>query len=286
MIPRIREQLGPAGFVIAIVALVAALGGGAYAASGGSSDGKATASADGKATASAKGKPGPRGKTGKTGKTGPAGPAGPAGLAGAAGPAGPKGDPGAKGDSGTPGSPGAPGKGVVLTEITTAGLEGECVGVGGTRVEVEGTPASKKYVCNGKDGASGDGTLQPGETETGTWWFQGNGAESQGAPISFTTPLSVADAALIKEAHFSTEEAAAFEAECPGDINNPGAEPGALCFFISDEGEALPVGVFQPNYENTIEENGLGTSGVILFFTTQAPSKFASGSFAVTAPEP
>jgi hypothetical protein len=99
MLERLRTQIGTAGLLVAIVALVAALGGGAYAASTG-----------GKATASAKAK---QGKQGKPGKTGPAGPQGPAGPAGAQGPAGPKGDtgaPGANGANGTNGTNGTDGE--------------------------------------------------------------------------------------------------------------------------------------------------------------------------------
>ena len=50
---RLREHLGTAGLVVAIVALVAALAGGAIAANGGSGDGKATASAKRKGAARA-----------------------------------------------------------------------------------------------------------------------------------------------------------------------------------------------------------------------------------------
>jgi hypothetical protein len=92
MLERLRSQIGTAGLIVAIVALVAALGGGAYAATGG-----------GKATASAKAKQGKQGKTGKTGPAGPAGPAGSAGQAGAKGDTGPKGDTGAQGPQGEPG---------------------------------------------------------------------------------------------------------------------------------------------------------------------------------------
>lgn len=95
----IREPFGTAGLIVAVVALVFAMLGGAYAAT----------NSGGKATASAKAKPGPRGKTGKTG------PAGPAGAAGPAGPAGPK------GTNGEPGAPGEPGKEGKEGALGTAG---------------------------------------------------------------------------------------------------------------------------------------------------------------------
>ncbi len=109
MLERIHQRLGTAGFIISIIALVAALGGGAYAATGGGNS---------KATASAKAKQGKQGKPGKTGPAGPAGPAGPTGPAGpkgdtgskgetgSIGPAGPKGDTGDTGDAGPQGPPG------------------------------------------------------------------------------------------------------------------------------------------------------------------------------------
>jgi hypothetical protein len=270
MVSRIREQLGPAGFVIAIVALVAALGGGAYAASGGSSGGKATASA--------KGKPGPRGKTGKIGPAGPVGPAGPAGAAGLAGPAGPKGDPGAKGDPGTPGSPGAPGKGVVLTAITTAGLESNCVGTGGTKVEVSGEPATKKFVCNGETGFTE--TLPSEKTETGTWWFAGENTAEEVSPINFPIPLSAADAAAIT---VHIWRATAPDPECTGTPAAPTAEPGTFCLYIAPDASTIGGNpkVFTSDFA---EEEAVGTTGAYLYYEHQAVGAHSGGSFAVTAP--
>jgi hypothetical protein len=92
MFTRLRDQIGTAGLVVAIVALVAALGGGAYAASKGLNS---TQKKEVKKIAkSFQG-------------TGPQGPAGPAGAPGAAGA---KGDPGATGKEGPQGPQGKPGK--------------------------------------------------------------------------------------------------------------------------------------------------------------------------------
>jgi len=128
MFSRLYKHVGTAGLVVAVVALVAALGGGAYAATGSFGGGA-------KATASAKGKPGPRGKQGKTGPAGPAGAKGDTGATGAAGskgdtgatgPAGPKGDPGAKGTPGVTGQPWVPDNtlppGATLTGAWAAGI--------------------------------------------------------------------------------------------------------------------------------------------------------------------
>jgi hypothetical protein len=92
MISRINEKLGTAGFIISIVALVAALGGGAYAASGGLS-GKQKKEVE-KIAKTYAGKPGKNGA---------------AGAAGAVGPAGAKGDAGAKGETGAAGTAGSNG---------------------------------------------------------------------------------------------------------------------------------------------------------------------------------
>jgi hypothetical protein len=96
MFSRIHEKLGTAGFVISIVALVAALTGGAYAASKGlSPQVKKQITKESKKFSKKFSKqfavPGPQGAKGDTGA------------------AGAKGDTGAKGDAGAPGSPGAPG---------------------------------------------------------------------------------------------------------------------------------------------------------------------------------
>jgi collagen triple helix repeat protein len=88
MLSAFRKQVGSAGLIVAVIALIFALAGGAVAASGGGG---------GKATASAKGKRGPRGPKG------PRGPAGPQGPAGPAGPAGPQGNPGPEGKTGPAG---------------------------------------------------------------------------------------------------------------------------------------------------------------------------------------
>jgi hypothetical protein len=83
MVSRIHDKLGTAGFVIAIVALIAALTGVAFAAGG------LTKKQEKQVTKIAKKY---------------------AGEDGATGPQGPKGDPGAKGDTGPEGKQGAPGK--------------------------------------------------------------------------------------------------------------------------------------------------------------------------------
>lgn len=97
MFSRIHEKLGTAGFVIAIVALIAALGGTALAAAGLNSKQKKEVTKIAKKYAGADGKDGAAGATG---------PQGPAGVKGDTGPQGKQGDPGAPGANGTDGEDG------------------------------------------------------------------------------------------------------------------------------------------------------------------------------------
>jgi hypothetical protein len=99
----IREPFGTAGLIVACVALIAALAGGAYAASGG-----LTAKQKKEVKKIAKqfaGKPG---------------------APGATGPAGPKGDQGPKGDTGPEGKQGAPGTNGTNGTNGTDGEDGAC----------------------------------------------------------------------------------------------------------------------------------------------------------------
>jgi Collagen triple helix repeat (20 copies) len=95
MFSRIHEKLGTAGFVLAVVALIAALAGTAFAAAGLNGKQKKQVTAIAKKYA---------------GKPGPAGAPGPKGDTGAPGPKGDTGAPGPKGDPGEPGEPGPEGK--------------------------------------------------------------------------------------------------------------------------------------------------------------------------------
>jgi hypothetical protein len=133
---RLKEPFGKAGLTVAIIALVMALVGGAYAAGG------LTKSQEKQVTKIAKK---------YAGKTGPAGPAGPAG---AAGPAGTNGTNGKNGTS-------------VTSEAATAG---ECP-EGGTKFTAG---ASTSKVCNGSPWTAG-GTLPSKATETGAWSVRAEG---------------------------------------------------------------------------------------------------------------
>jgi hypothetical protein len=103
MFHRIHQKLGTAGFIISIVALVAALGGGAYAASNGL-NGKQKKEVE-KIAKKYAGKPGAAGKAGANGTNGAPGAAGPAGAKGDAGATGAEGKQGPEGKQGKEGSP-------------------------------------------------------------------------------------------------------------------------------------------------------------------------------------
>jgi hypothetical protein len=112
MLTRVHQKLGTAGFIISIIALVAALGGGAYAASGGLS-GKQKKEVE-KIAKKFAGKPGATGATG------------------AAGAPGAKGDAGAKGDTGSEGKQGAQGIQGIQGIQGKQGIQGSPWTVGGT----------------------------------------------------------------------------------------------------------------------------------------------------------
>ena len=138
----IREPFGKAGLTVAILALVLAMVGGAYAAGG------LTKSQEKQVTKIAKkyaGKPGAPGTAGTPGANGTAG------------------APGAKGDTGAAGGTGPAGKSVVIGNTAPTCPNG----VGGKTIEVEGS-GTKQNVCNGQPWTAG-GTLPSGKTETGVW---------------------------------------------------------------------------------------------------------------------
>lgn len=219
MFGKVKKHLTPSIF-IALIALVFAVTGGAFAASshGGGSGGRAsittasvsraggntlaiTAKKKKKAT-STRGPAGPKGATGATG------PAGAQGAAGAAGPAGAKGENGAKGEKGEQG---------------TAGTNG----------------------TNGTNGTIGfTKTLPSGETLKGDWSLTGvaQGEFFEGlltTAVSFGIPLVEAPAAVhLIPAPTESGGVVTFPTPpggCTGNVSSPGAEKGNLCVFAREE---------------------------------------------------
>lgn len=275
-IKRVKDRLtanGP-GLTVAVVAMVIALTGGAFAAAGLTGKQKKEVKKIAKEFA---GKPGAQGPQGVQGPVGPAGPTGA------------KGDPGAPGAPGTPGVPGKNGKSVTVSEIPTG--EFECEERGGALLEEEGTPPGVE-VCTGKEGIEGqpwtpDNILPPGATETGAWAFNGTEADTSGirVPISFPIPVGL----NLKAAHvhfgvadsggdFSSTVAGA---PCPSESAfEPKALPGELCVYANLDG-GLVNATFDGIFRYNGEAPGATQSGAILGFTPTGVA-FGGGGFAVT----
>jgi hypothetical protein len=272
MLRRIREPFGKAGVIVAIVALVAALGGGAYAASGGLT-GKQKKEVE-KISKQFAGKNGKNGPAGEKGATGGQGAPGEKGAAGGQGATGDQGAPGQKGDAGPKGDAGSKGEpGESPTVVALASGEDPKCPEGGTKVI--GVSGEISYACNGASGGGGGGyveTLPPGKTETGMW--QGgeklgvNFGESTLSVISFPLRLAVAPAHVVILAEEPTQVE---EQMCPGSFENPKAAPGSLCLYTFS---GLPE----------LSQSGLHTIGADIFL---ANNEFgpATGSWAVTAEE-
>lgn len=252
MFQTIHQKLGTAGFIISIVALVAALGGGAYAASGGLS-GKQKREVKKIAQAEAR-------KLAHAGQQGPAGPAG------AKGDAGPKGDPGAAGTTGSSGPAGPQGptgpagpfvsqlpSGKTLKGVWSGAVKGDAVGGDETPYSVLspisfGIPLSQTptlvYVRpNGEEGV----IVGPA-----------------GAPSDLRIPTSSEIAEL-----------------CGGSAASPAAEPGNVCVYTATLESLEPEipGFFQGMANPT--PYGVSIPTVL---ATTGGTGFVQGTWAVTAP--
>jgi hypothetical protein len=260
-----------AATVIAVVALVFAMTGGAFALSGGGNSGSRSASSAGGAggthtTASiattkkkkasskgAAGRRGPKGETGPAGPTGPAGSIGPVGSAGAVGPIGPVGPAGPAGDKGTTGAKGATGSTGETGSPWTAG-----------------------------------GTLPDGATETGAFVASGIPAETflgytLTASVSFTLPVAEKLTAI-----HVISKGESLPTGCTGSPSKPAAEAGYLCIYIS-----FATATVDPSKYAALET---GNSGAAVFIEpdeieeppgsgTMVPNKssmLAFGTWAVT----
>ena len=214
MISRVHSRFGTAGMVVAVIALVVALAGGAYAASGGLT---AKQKKQVKKIAQTEAK--------KFATAGPQGPPGPPGPAGA---------PGKDGSNGTDGTDGNS----VVVENEAPGIK--CA-VGGVNVEVEESQ-TKNYVCNGQTGFVE--ALPSGSSLKGV--FSGTAKDAATAiliPISFEIEVSPAPTLVYivegGELAYTVDSAGTFgilveeevEAVCPGDPGSPEAEPGYVCLY-------------------------------------------------------
>jgi hypothetical protein len=228
MFSTIRRHMSPAT-VLAVVALVFAMTGGAYAAK------KylitSTKQISPSVLKALQGKAGPGGAPGAAGAPGAQGPAGPAGPVGSVGSAGPKGDAGTVGAKGEKGATGATG---------ATGVEGNI-----------------------------KATLPSGTTETGTWDISGHsvGGGYYTAAISFPIPLK--EAGVNKAYAFTleqTEEKEFGSSGCAGTVEHPSAPKGVLCVYTGYASleNAVAEGL-ELRLPNSNLESGYGTSGAVLW---------------------
>jgi hypothetical protein len=199
---------------------------------------------------------------GANGKNGTAGPAGPAGAAGA-GTAGAQGAQGAQGPQGS------------------AGTNGE-KGATGTNGGVGPTGATGAQGATGPTGPAGPlgPTLPKGVTEKGAWSnaFTAS-AESKFSftAISFTIPLSV-----VPTMHYVTSaevSGGTAPAECPGSLEEPEATSGNLCVY-----GGLELNLAEPPTVSPINSNS-ATGKVGARMKTEsaaAGASIAEGTWAVT----
>jgi hypothetical protein len=237
MLKRLRDQLGTAGFVISIVALIAALGGGAYAASVGLSGKEKTEVRKIAASEAQKLVP-------VAPPIGPVGPKGAPGVNGSNGSTGPQGPPGPPGPPGPGGAQGLRGAGVTNIPIPDDGSNPNCPS-GGAQFRVGG--GEPTFACNGEGGGGGGGGsypefLPPGRSEMGYWEVLGEGApEFSGfavTTISFPLPLSPAPTGVVFVGEAATQED---KEKCPGDAFEPKASKGFLCLYPITAELSAPV---------------------------------------------
>ncbi len=277
MFSRIHNKLGSAGLIVAVIALVAAVAGTAFAA--------------------AKLNPTQKKEVDKIAKKW---------ATKIPGPAGPKGDPGAKGDTGAAGAPGKDGANGKDGSIGPAGPTGPA---GPKGDEGEKGEKGEPWVP--------DGTLPIGATETGGFATISRNTGFAITAITFNIPLEAElDAAHVQAngvGYPSADETicneksepqkasclaalATAKANCPGTGANPDAASGFLCtytmakenlFEIEIEGAPFIRGKASIQKLASFEfeqEVGANVSGASLFFTvgeSSQPTK-VSGSFAVT----
>jgi hypothetical protein len=252
MLSAIRKRMTPAT-VIATVALIFAMTGGAYAAN------KflitSTKQISPKVLKALKG------ANGKTGANGLAGPVGAAGV-GTPGAQGPAGAAGAKGETGPGGAPGSEGK---------AGKEGK----------------------EGKAGTTGfTETLPSGKSETGAWAVNAYNVPEGGevvGPISFAIPLPSASSSGTNGVVLSKAEtdsgARPRPSGCEGTLEEPTAPAGKLCVYTR-RGEVVNGSISSATTNLTGEGEGfqVAGAGVEASFFEEGGKVQAYGTWAVTAP--
>jgi hypothetical protein len=255
----IREPFGTAGLIIAVVALVAAVGGTALAAAKLNGTQKKEVEKIAKKFA---GKDGANGTNGTNGAPGA------------------KGDAGAPGAAGTPGAPGKDGTSVTNTAIAK-GVAGKCNELGGAEFKV-GT-GTATLACNGETGFTE--VLPSEKTEMGNWSVSAIGTSQIEVPaaISYSIPLAEPSEHVVYLNVEETEESTTTPKEgCELEVENlaaePVAPPGTLCVFtrIKEAGSVSRIA-------NGIEAGDSPAGAYIWGKSSVGGALGISGTWAVTA---
>lgn len=263
MFSKLHDRLGTAGFAVAIVALVVALAGTAYAATKLNGTQKKEVEKIAKKFA---------GKTGATGATGAPGAPGKGGI---------------NGSNGSNGAPGANGKSVVTGALAVG--QGGCA-EGGTSIEVEGS-GTKKSVCNGLKGTTGfTETLPSDKTETGIWSFPEVPEGMFIVRMSFSFPIPLAASIPTSKVHYINklnEEVKTLaekvpNTKCLGTAESPSAPAGELCVY--EKSGTLSAKFANSSIEGGVNGEGASKVGAILTSLEVSEGSEATGSWAVTAP--
>jgi len=228
--------------IVAVVALVFAMTGGAYAAK----RILITSTSQISKPVLAKLK-GANGKNGTNGAAGPAGPAGPTGPVGPAGPTGPAGTPGSAGQQGEKGADGAPGS------------EGP-----------EGQPWTPNSV------------LPSNAVETGTWLAPANASSAEFGTISFPIQLaSELDVTHVKYVTVKDVDLSTIPSGCAGTAAKPAAEAGFLCVFEGKVESAVGTAEGQLILKSTENVPGAGVTGAVILIESEGTESRFSGTWAV-----
>jgi hypothetical protein len=281
MFKSLRKRLGDngPGLTVAVIAMLVALTGGAFAASG------ALTSKQVKEV-----KKIAKQFAGKDGAPGSQGPPGSAGALGA------KGDQGIQGPPGKEGTPGAPGKSVTVTSIAS-GNAFECEARGGALVKEQGAPSGTE-VCNGEKGDQGapgnpwtaEGFLPANGMLTGSWTASGSGSVS--TPLSFAVHLAGIAAEskvfygagtdeLEIEISPGVFEKTEFQKHCLNAAANPVVAEGnsrTLCVYYFPAGSTASSFV---SITRTPEVVGAGRAGAYVNLNITTPGT-VFGTYAVT----
>ena len=254
MLSRIHNKLGTAGLVVAIVALIAALGGAAYAASDNHLSGgeKKEVTKIAKKYAGKNGAPGaqgPKGDTGAPGAPGAKGATGPKGDKGDKGATGPKGEKGEKGATGPKGDKGATGPAGIVSPLPSGQTETGAVNVN----------SGPTYYKENEEGKLEE------ELTQGTY-----------TALSFNIPLAEKPEAIIFTGGLEQvipTGATGASSECTGTVESPTAPKGKVCVYVEANNGMTVFGL------KAVTK--LYKSGVSFF--AQGKEGFLKGTWAVTA---